>query len=407
MTGTRSNLAMRISKTSLPSGPELTFCTSCGKEAGRTDRYCRNCGQMLPTVYTPPGPKSQETPSIYVSRRFKTVIAVGVVVGLLVFAGLGYGFFWVLNDRCVTQVAGFATGGVGSQTQPVDIYCNYDMPPVPTGISDYGVINKSGTWSAYRVDATQVMGDAWIYSISADNQRLGPTGNVTGLQLNVVLKVSTTHGNQSYWVQNIAFFDTNAKYVNFANQVWNITGPGAWMNPALVSGNGNVSGKPPVTAYSMNQNLPGAFYALPLHFEAVTHVARDASGVAVDFSYIGYPNAFPLVGRIWDTMHITTTGVLGAAFEVDGFHTSGPSYYNAEFVFTGPPGSSVIAYRSLSANISLRYVLTNGTSTSPLSVFEFGTAGESVANLQTDCVNGHFMVSVGHVDMHRDCLAGS
>ncbi|HUI85754.1 MAG TPA: thermopsin family protease [Nitrososphaerales archaeon] len=326
-----------------------------------------------------------------------------MVVGLLLLGGTVYVFLTNFNLQCPFGV----TAGGDSQSQPVDIYCGYYRPPVPTGISDYGVINSSGTWSAYRVDATQIVGEAWIYSIGVNDPSLSQMRNVAGLQLNVVLKVSTTHGDQSYWVQNIAFFDTTEDYVNFANQIWNFSGPEAWMHSADVSGNGDVSGNPPEAAYSMDRNLPGAHYALPMHFEIITNVLRDANGVVIGFAYNGFLNSFPILGTTWDEVHIAATGVLGAAFEVNGFQTTGRAYYNAEFVFTGPPGSSAIAYRTLNATIGLRYVLTNGTVTSPRSVFEFGTTGESVTNLQTKLVNGSFEVSVGQVDMNRDYLTGS
>jgi hypothetical protein len=356
---------------------------------------------MLP-IQTPPEIERRftRTGSEKGARSLAAIVGAVAMVAVLVLATASYFLLPYFNTQCLLG----PNPNAGSQTEPVDIYCGYFRPPVPTGISDFGVVHEDGVWSAYRIDATQVVGKARIWSIASDNPGLGAAEYVAGLQLNTVLKISTLHGNQSYWVQNIAFFDTKDKYMNFANQIWNFTGSESGINATYIHGNGNVSGRAPETAYSMNMNLPSTYYTLPLHFDIITNATREAGGVTIDFAYRGYLIGFPLGRSVWDTVHIAASGVQDVSFEVNGFHTTGRSYYNTELVFTGPPGSHAITYSSLNASIGLLYYLPDGSTTHPHSLWEFGVTGESVTNLQTNLVNGNFTVGLGRADMSRDFL---
>jgi len=299
----------------------------------------------------------------------------------------------------------------------VDFFSFYQGPPAPIGISDYGIVYHSSPypserWSGYSLNTSEVVGNATIYSLSVNDPDLGSLRHTAQLQLNVVLRIATAHGNQSYWLQNVAIFETNETTVNFGDEIWNVTSRPSVLNSGRLTGVGGMYGNQSTGTYYgvLSRPMPGLSYVLPIRLEMITNVTKAYEGsTTIDFGYqVFNGSSLSVLGRtVYDRVSLGVDGMESAAIEVNGFEHAPEIYYNAELVFTGGPSTANVAFESMNSTIALQYVsIVEGHRcvASPISIWEFGTSGESVSNLQTSYVKGRGGVGIGRSGFYSDYL---
>jgi|GEM_PF-5415355 len=288
-------------------------------------------------------------------------------------------------------------------TVPVDIYSFYSSPPAPTGLTDYGVQNSSGTILAYEEEISQVAGDAVIRRISAYNgtpvEGSSPYG--AGLQLNVVLRVNTTSGQYDYWLQNTLTLYTNNDTANFVDNIWNLTSSTAQLNESEISGAGMVSPSDSSNFYWSETNF--FRYATPETLRMVIVVSYSRQGVTAAFGYRRASGGIQLSSKttFYDRATITEPQTIrDASIVVSGYEmTPSGNFFDAEFVFTGDTNGASTTFKSMDSTLNLAYTLANGVATGPRSLYEFGSnTAEAAYNLLVNRVSNGFQVGLGSID---------
>jgi len=286
---------------------------------------------------------------------------------------------------------------LGYATVPVSVHVLYSSPPAPVGVADFGVLNSSGYLIPYSVSAKEVLGQANISALRAYNP-LFVSPYSASLQLNAVLVVNTTAGTQDYLVQNVAEFLTNESTMKLADNVWNITSPSSFMRGSRISGNGTVQTEPWVPPWARSAASVYSYvsasrkYSLPLSLLLETSVSSQDGYAVVEFWGTAGGS-----GGMYDAVRIAEEGLRSASLLVSGYSmTPVGNYYDAELVFGGGYGGEATEFTSMRASLSLAYVLTNGSSSIPRSLYGFGSdTAESAYNLVTTCVQGQPAVEVG------------
>ena len=322
----------------------------------------------------------------------------------------------VLGLLLVVQVCAFSAAAApahplqstdrrpGAVRSPINIYYGYSAEPVPTGIADYGILNSSGTLSSYTERATAVTGTAVIGSMQSTivNPPQGSSPYGAGLQLNVVMQVNTTSASYDYWLQNTVTFYTNNDTFYYVSNVWNYSSSTtSTMNSNITSGLGSVSKSGNQSFYGYSTAEAG--YTLPLSLELPINVSSSGDAVQVSFSYLQAMGGAPLSGTPsgYDLVTITEPkAIQSAAILITGnAYTPSANYFDSELDFGGDANGANATYTAMHAVLSMSYLLTNGQSALPRSLYEFGSdTAEAATNLQTSLVNGQFVVTLGTVN---------
>lgn len=314
------------------------------------------------------------------------------------------------------------------QTVPVNVTRNYSSSPAPTGIADYGVVNSGGTATAYKMSLSSLTGTALLNSVNSSD-----AFGLWSLQLNVVMRVNTTAGSYSYWLQNVFTgpWQEHSAFVHadFESAIWNWTAPYASLNSTWVSGGdggiGPYCSGTGCTGVATGCSITGCYFydggarccsfSLPLGLRLRINVSYSGPRVNVGFSGASGVGAIPSSTNTstYDMVTISEpNAVTGAAILVDGYQMAPgiqlgrQTYYEADFVFAGPGGLETATFTSMNSTISMSYTLENGSVVAPLSVYEFGETGEKAANLAVtplDPLHGfQFHVGLGRTNSETD-----
>ncbi len=116
----------------------------------------------------------------------------------------------------------------------IDPNASYTSEPAPMGITDYGV-TPSGVGYSYATPVVQ--GSATIDSFAVAD---GSSGTNMTFQLNVEDVVVSGSSSFVFWVQDVAFFDTQSHLIFWEDNVWNLTGGTGNLYTSSVAGNGTV-----------------------------------------------------------------------------------------------------------------------------------------------------------------------
>jgi hypothetical protein len=230
----------------------------------------------------------------------------------------------------------------------VDPNASYASEPAPMGIADFGVTPGGG---GYSYASPLIQGTATIRSLYVSSTQ---AANALTFQLNVEDIVSSGSSTYIYWIQDVAFFDTNLHGIAWEDNVWNLTlGLGTGLPGTSLAGNGSTySG----TFYAAGASgYPGSNVTLsqPATFTARV-VASNASGiphVAFEYSdgygWVTYDNV---------TFPFLTNGV-NRGFLVDGtqYLPGGQGFFDAEWVMGGPGGGTSQSTVRADVNLSLSY----------------------------------------------------
>jgi thermopsin len=261
-------------------------------------------------------------------------------------------------------------------------------------------MNSSGVVSAYTEKATSVTGTALISSmqstVSSPPQGSSPYG--AGLQLNVVMQVNTTSSSYAYWLQNTVTFYTNNDTFYYVSNVWNYSSSSASMNSNYTAGQGSVSQSGNQSFYGYSTNEEG--YILPLALDIPINVSYSGDAARVSFSYLQAQGGAPLAGTPSQYDEVTITEpqpVQSAVILITGdAYAPSNNYFDSELDFGGDANGANATYTSMHALLNMSYLLTDGQTALPRSVYEFGSdTAEAATNLQTNQVNGEFVVSLG------------
>ncbi len=246
---------------------------------------------------------------------------------------------------------------------------SYPQAPEPAGLADYGVMNASGTPTAFTIDTTS-------YKASLDLNSVLPyylaTGTPEGFtsQLNVVLKNVTLFGNSSYnfWTQNVLFYDAYSSQMFVENNIWNFSAPGAGQptNTFLyIPGYTNGTDNPSIGYYAAGTpTFNGVFtpFTIVFYLNASTLLYSGTAYTEVDFSFDLLNSAgVQFYSDMYDRVLFNNTGggstIPQAMFHVDGQNITPTGYipYDAEIMLGGPGGGSTATFDAINATMTLQH----------------------------------------------------
>jgi thermopsin len=296
------------------------------------------------------------------------------------------------------------------QTFPISPYINYPLTsPQPTGISTFGLNNKSGIVTPYTIESSDVVGVADIASMQAYNASapaINDTVSGATLQMNSLLVVNELGGSQQvYWVQDTPDFVTSTLQVSWADNIWNASVSGFLSNSTITSQDGgyaysfNNFGS---TAYYYSFQSSNSSYSLPLKLalvESETIVSGVGVQVQMGVQVLGNGSAPSKAVNWFDTATIHDPAVQSASFYVSGNATAPDGlFYETELVFGGEGNGEATFFNQMSASLGLFYGnSTTAQQTAYPTYYTFGgNTGETADNLQvTYLTDGFASVSAG------------
>ena len=280
------------------------------------------------------------------------------------------------NSHRVTGLAG------DNPNMVVNPYAIETGEPAPMGIADYGVGPGN---TPYDYSTTSFLGIAKISSLSTNSSG----NNFMTFQLNDVIVFGNGASSYSYWIQDVAFvgstFNGSTPYVQFIDNVWNLSSSTASMYATSISGNGTVSTSGGTGFYYdyANSNLPGndmfTSFPITIQFKVVAYMSGIYPAVAFEYNdgygWITYDNIiFPFA----------TSLTYYDGFVVDGY-TYNPygTFYDAELIMGGPGGGSQTIDESSAVELQLEYW--NGNNYQEITnAYDFGSdTAEGISNVSS------------------------
>jgi len=296
------------------------------------------------------------------------------------------------------------------QTFPISPYINYPLTsPEPTGISTFGLNNKSGVVTPYTIESTDIVGVADIASIQAYNASapaINDTVSGATLQMNSLLVVNELGGSQQvYWVQDTPDFVTSTLQVSWADNIWNASVSGILGNSTVTSQDGGYVYSFPnfgSTGYYYSFQSSNSSYSLPLKLalvESETIVSGVGVQVQMGVQVLGNGSAPSQAVNWFDTATIHDPAVQSASFYVSGNATAPDGlFYETELVFGGEGNGEATFFNQMTASLGLFYGnSTAGQQTAYPTYYTFGgNTGETADNLQVSYLaDGFASVSAG------------
>jgi thermopsin len=245
------------------------------------------------------------------------------------------------------------------------------IAPAPMGIGTDGVLNTTGTPTAYTIETDSWEGSITLTKVNSfwlDNDgalSTSGTNNTFGVQLNTVTVNSTvgqTHNN-SFWTQNVFYWDLIPGYITFLDNVWNFSSPAT----ALTSGtiySGNGTPVYPEYYYAFGPSVP---VTLPVTVHLyINSSTTDLSGIGYTTVRFGYDVVNGVSGLseasgIYDTVLFNSSTpyaqVPASPFLVSGSQLTPTNFllYDAEIMIGGPGGGTTTSMYALGGSESLQY----------------------------------------------------
>ena len=229
--------------------------------------------------------------------------------------------------------------GPGPVAAPVDPFKHYKSEPAPMGICDFGVDGSTGRFYDYKTPV--FVGELNITSLNCYNSGLGSYAYWITIQLNVVLVIYVGGAQYDYWVQNVAYFESNTNKMSWENNIWNMSSKATHMLTNTLTGSGSIQTyNATAEAYMCGAGaLPGnnVPVTLPCDTKFILTASYDGTHPRVAFAY---DNGFGM--QTYDNVtFIFADGVDNASFNVWGsrYNLYG-LYCDAELVLGGPGGGS-------------------------------------------------------------------
>jgi thermopsin len=291
------------------------------------------------------------------------------------------------------------------------------VAPAPMGLGAYGVMNTTGTASAFSFTSSSWEGSITLNSVNTfllDNDGAISTNgadNTFGVQLNAVMEDVTLPGSSTnaFWTQNVLYFNFPVPgYITFLDNVWNFSSPAI----NLASG----------TLYSYNGTpvYPSYYYdfgpSFPLTMPLTVHLYLNESttddmmnGYGYSTVRFGYNVVNPTTGvseenGVYDTVEFNSTtpfaSVPASPYLVDGsqYTPTGFIPWDAEIMIGGPGGGTTTSIYGISGSESLQYWdATSSSYVNPAAAWnlgsETGETSEGIAETYTS--PGTVLLSAG------------
>jgi hypothetical protein len=258
----------------------------------------------------------------------------------------------------------------------VNVYGSYSHEPAPMGIADYGVGPNGG----YEYATNTSLGSIFVGSLSTQTSGKNPT---MSFQLNVNLQFSVNDKVFVYWIQDVAFLDTNNNTIYFFNNVWNFSQPGtSILSNSTISGNGQVYKEGSLFYYAAGASLSlpgnGISLSLPSTFELEASTMMSQSNhPEVTFSYDDGSGL-----QTFDTVSFATSGKIAlSGFVVDGLsYNPAGLFYDSELIMGGPGDG--LQTQDLSSDVKLQLYYRNDYNFEMISnAYNFGSdTAEGISN---------------------------
>jgi hypothetical protein len=260
---------------------------------------------------------------------------------------------------------------------PVNPYLFHTSEPAPLAMADYGLSGDGGTYS-YRTPIFRGVANVSELEVNASS-----TGYMT-FQLNVELLLVGPKGNLTYWVQDVVSIESQADYIDFLDNIWNLSSAGASFQGGELSGNGSIGPAGSVNFYG-DSPAPGSLPGNGISWHAPGTVeVQVVSSVDLGLPHVAFEYSD---GYGWIT-YDNVTFLKAGGYSDYGFYVTGANYtpsglfYDAEWDFTGPGGPATDS----ASNLSLELQYWNGHNLQePRSAWNFGTnTGETISNVRSD-----------------------
>lgn len=236
----------------------------------------------------------------------------------------------------------------------VNVQAGYSSEPAPMGIADYGV-SSSG---AYEYASNSSLGVIVINSLSTSCPSCSGYTSSMSFQLNVNLQFIAGGHTYVYWIQDVAQVDTSLRYIDFIDNVWNLSSSPSNMTSNGISGSGAValSGTTGFYYALASSSDPGndVYLTYPSTVEFEVNSSLNTSGKpTVAFAYndgLGWVT--------YDTVTFTAVTSLTSlsGFVVDGFqYDPAGLFYDSELVMGGPGGGTQTNDTQSNVQLMLEY----------------------------------------------------
>jgi hypothetical protein len=245
----------------------------------------------------------------------------------------------------------------------------------PIGIVDYGLAPTIGGFIPYSYVTREFIGSAKIYEANVSpitNCPSLPLGSLS-LQLNVVLELGVNGYTQYYWLQNVVIIDPDNEQLLPLINVWNMSSPGAIINPLYILGHGFVVNNQTYiyignwTPYTTQPSINLSIY--------VNKTINDYSEVLFGYSLNGKRT-------LMDNITLLLKPSWGPYLVVNGSaYTPSGHLIDSEFVIGGPGCGAVVLARRLNISLSLYYLGPANNLLPVPTVWSFGSnTGETIIN---------------------------
>ncbi|WP_338602294.1 thermopsin family protease [Sulfolobus tengchongensis] len=274
---------------------------------------------------------------------------------------------------------------------------------LPTGIASYnGPIYTNGVLGYANITSLLA------YNASATKLEVPPYG--ASLQLNVMLEVNTTSGQQYYfWLQNVADFITNESIMFFGDNIWNNSSP--FSGITNINGSGKIYSTYTIFSHS-SYYATGYYeinYSFPFSFYLIINETHTNGGIRINFGYVILQNGnriLPPNPVFFDKVFIPISNIASASIVINnqttpnisiGLVTYLGNQLDAELVWGGFGNGETTTFLKMSSYLALFY-MKDGIWVPFSQVYTYGSdTAESATNLHVNISdsNGDAYVIVG------------
>jgi thermopsin/copper-binding protein NosD len=277
-------------------------------------------------------------------------------------------------------------GNSASHSSVISQY--YTQAPAPMGIADVGL----GA-TPYEYNTSSIVGTANLTSYNATAGSLyEPSGQYywngnpanepgnpydSGMQLNTVVWNVTYPGSTSeplgsgvFWTQNVPEWSGNS--IQFLDNVWNFSAPGASMTPGTIYSASGVL-VPYDFYYDYGPTVPVVY---PMSLQLYNNASIIDGRSAISYGYrLADGNGMVYTGT-YDTIIFNSPSppTIQPQFQVNGFNDAPyGAAFDSELVFCGPAAGSNAVITNVSGALTLRYLPTgSATWKSVPSAYDYG-----------------------------------
>ena len=280
----------------------------------------------------------------------------------------------------------FYTNITPELVNPLDI-ANFSLPQ-PMGVVSYGLYNISDNLVPYQINTSAIYGVANITNIYGynDSPPVNTSINGASLQLNTVVNIVSNNGNvYTYWLQNVAEFNTSAKNYIYGDNIWNFTTNTANVNNKTLTGNGYFETYAQKNYNNTSNNV--VVYAYPKYIYQNEVVSYNYPLFITPIIKVSYSNGKPIIsfgyksGNGWHYYDNVTFNIYSNNAQLlvtPYYETPNYHYYNSEFVFGGEGNGESTQFNRLNASL-WEYYYSNNTFIPFPSLFTFGGNTEETA----------------------------